>query len=280
MPFGATAAVYAWDRVAESIVSVLRTSFLLPVDRYVDDLFWIDWAEISAESTSLLVEFIDLLGLRLDPDKTETPSIQLEVLGSHVHLVQDHDHLSVHTSVDAAKSSFWLSELAEWDSSVPSAWYERLAGKFAFACFSSYGRSARSMLNSIYCAASSQPFDPDDLCSELRWWSDQLSVRRVRKVRFDLIDEPPILIYSDAEGNGDLGAFWAHEGEFFFSHHKTTSRIKECLLPRKTQIHAYEAVAAFWALNQASAASRTASVMASRSSAVVSSTSIRSSTVS
>jgi hypothetical protein len=222
--------------------------FLEPVDRYVDDLFWIDWAEISAESTSLLVEFIDLLGLRLDPDKSEIPSIQLEVLGSHVHLVQAHDHLSIHTSVDAAKSSFWLTDLAEWDPSSPSSWYEKLAGKLAFACFSSYGRSARSMLNSIYRAASSQSFDPLDLRLELRWWCHQLSVRRVRKVRFDLNEASPFLVYSDAEGNGDLGAFWAHEGQFFFGNWGTASRIKNCLYPRKTQIHAYEAVAAFWAL--------------------------------
>jgi hypothetical protein len=172
----------------------------------------------------------------------------MEVLGSHVHLVQQHDHFSVLTSVDAAKSSFWLTELEEWDPSFPSSWYEKIAGKLAFACFSSYGRSARSMLNSIYRAASSRSFDPLDLQQELRWWSRQLSTRRVRKVRFDQSETSPVLIYSDAESNGNIGAFWAHEGQFFFGDWCTPARIKSSLYPRKTQIHAYEAVAAFWAL--------------------------------
>jgi hypothetical protein len=47
MPFGAIAAVYAWDRVGEAVVAILRRGLALPVSRYVDDLFWPDWASIS-----------------------------------------------------------------------------------------------------------------------------------------------------------------------------------------------------------------------------------------
>ena len=62
------------------------------------------------------------------------------------------------------------------------------------------------------------------------------------------MDLPPVLIYSDAEGGGDLGAFWAHDGQFCFSSWQVPSGIKARLIPRKTQIHAYEAVAALWAI--------------------------------
>ena len=37
-PFGAVAAVYAWERVGGAIVAILR-SIGLPIFRYVDDLF-------------------------------------------------------------------------------------------------------------------------------------------------------------------------------------------------------------------------------------------------
>jgi hypothetical protein len=107
------------------------------------------------------------------------------------------------------------------------------------------------MLNAVYRAACAQPVDQSDLDLELGWWSHQLSTRRVCRVQFDLLDLPPILIYSDAEGGGDVGAFWYHCGDLddsLFSSWQVPSRVKDCLIPRKTQIHAYEAFAAFWAL--------------------------------
>ena len=40
MPFGAVAAVYAWDRVWAAITAILRAYLGLPDLRFVDDLFW------------------------------------------------------------------------------------------------------------------------------------------------------------------------------------------------------------------------------------------------
>ena len=97
------------------------------------------------------------------------------------------------------------------------------------------------MLNAVYRAASAQHVSLSDLNLELRWWSHQLSTRRVRRVQFDLLDLPPILIYSDAEGGGDVGAFWYHcddLGQSLFSSWQVPSRVRSCLIPRKTQIHA------------------------------------------
>ena len=47
MPFGAVSAVYAWDRLGGAVSRILRKLLLLPLDRYVDDLFWSDHSAIS-----------------------------------------------------------------------------------------------------------------------------------------------------------------------------------------------------------------------------------------
>ena len=150
MPFGAVSAVYAWDRVGEAIVAILRRSFLLPVDRYVDDLFWIDWEPISSESRALLLELVHLIGFTLDPEKSDIPAPKMDILGAHVSIIHGPARLQVHTSVDQAKAQFWISELASLHIHEASGRiFERIAGKFAFACFAAYGRSARSKLNHI-----------------------------------------------------------------------------------------------------------------------------------
>ena len=81
MPFGAVAAVYAWDRLGSSIASIVLELLDIPVNRYVDDLFWVDFADIASESRDILLEVVSLLGLTLAVDKTPAPASSQEVLG-------------------------------------------------------------------------------------------------------------------------------------------------------------------------------------------------------
>eukprot|EP00972_Heterocapsa_arctica_P112063 16429700-Heterocapsa_arctica.AAC.1 len=62
MPFGAVAAVYAWDRLGEAFNAILRKVFLFPASRYVDDLFVPVWATHAVESRKMLLEIINLFG--------------------------------------------------------------------------------------------------------------------------------------------------------------------------------------------------------------------------
>ena len=73
MPFGAVAAVYAWDRLGAALSSVLREMFLIPVIRYVDDLFWLDFSETSTSCRLLALEVVALLGFILEETKTPPP---------------------------------------------------------------------------------------------------------------------------------------------------------------------------------------------------------------
>ena len=58
MPFGAVAAVYAWDRMGAAVTAILRRLFCFPVLRYVDDLFSVDRPESVAHSLECLARLV------------------------------------------------------------------------------------------------------------------------------------------------------------------------------------------------------------------------------
>ena len=113
MPFGAISAVYAWDRVGSALTEILRQCLLLPVDRYVDDLFWPDWEVISMATRSLVLRLMDHIGFHLDPEKTAVPSSSMDLLGITISLSFRQEALEVQTKIDAAKAMFWLDQINE-----------------------------------------------------------------------------------------------------------------------------------------------------------------------
>ena len=90
MPFGAVAAVYAWDRLAEVLTSIITWVTLLPCNRYVDDIFACTLAAIAALQRKSALELVALLGLRLDPEKTPPPSPNMEILGVLINSCRRH----------------------------------------------------------------------------------------------------------------------------------------------------------------------------------------------
>ena len=86
MPFGAVAAVYAWDRLGGALAFLLQQVLLLPTARYVDDLFWVDFSRYAPETSRLALELISLLGFTLEPGKTPPPASCLDILGVSVAL--------------------------------------------------------------------------------------------------------------------------------------------------------------------------------------------------
>ena len=59
MPFGSLAAVYAWDRLGAAVTAILRQLFLLPLLRYVDDLFGIFFGPDPQSDRAYLLEIVD-----------------------------------------------------------------------------------------------------------------------------------------------------------------------------------------------------------------------------
>ena len=84
MPFGAVGAVYAWDRVADLITTILSILLLLPLSRFVDDIFCCVPREGAAQCRLWMKEIVYLLGFVLDEGKTPLPSSIQTILGVEV----------------------------------------------------------------------------------------------------------------------------------------------------------------------------------------------------
>merc|ERR1712023_492777 len=96
MPFGAVAAVYAWDRVGGALQHILQQMFLLPASRYVDDLFWCDFSSTASHGRALALQVIDTLGFTLAIDKTPPPSASQDILGVTLILTVGQGRLCLH----------------------------------------------------------------------------------------------------------------------------------------------------------------------------------------
>ena len=90
MPFGAVAAVYAWDRGGNAVTAVLRHFLGAPLLRYVDDLFWaLQAGKVPgrAECTFIralrqfVIDVVGALGFALDLANTPDPLAVLTVPG-------------------------------------------------------------------------------------------------------------------------------------------------------------------------------------------------------
>eukprot|EP00972_Heterocapsa_arctica_P055365 8166886-Heterocapsa_arctica.AAC.1 len=88
MPLGAVGAVYAWDNIAEAITTILCDVFLLPIARYVDDIFLTELEDLAEDARSLFLEVVSAFGLTLELSKTPDPAEELIVLGVHLSLQQ------------------------------------------------------------------------------------------------------------------------------------------------------------------------------------------------
>ena len=148
MPFGAVGAVYSWDWVSESLVAIIRASFLIPALRYVDDLFFAELACVSSETRELLIEIVTLLGFVLAPDKTPQAASAQDILGVQVVL----RGLSAILAVDSGKVNFWLAELDTLASRglATSSEARRIAGRLSFGCSAVWGRFPRSRLSLLF----------------------------------------------------------------------------------------------------------------------------------
>ena len=82
MPFGSLAAVYAWDRVGHALAHVIQHFILIPVNRYVDDLFGLCPEVFGSYVRGFIVELITLVGFCMDVRKTLLPSSTMVILGN------------------------------------------------------------------------------------------------------------------------------------------------------------------------------------------------------
>ena len=187
MPFGAVASVYAWHRLGGAVAAIISSLLFLPLDRYVGDLFWVDFASTSAETRNLVVELVNLLGLKLDEDKTPLPADSMAVLGVLVQLVcEPGGGLLVDLLPDTPKVQFWLAELRRLSTAASPSQLEvqSLVGRLSFAVSAAYGPSCRGRLRPLFdwsnTGGGPRSFSVD---AALSWWMSRLATPAPRRLR-------------------------------------------------------------------------------------------------
>ena len=250
MPFGAVSSVYAWDRLGAAMAQIIRSVLHLGTSRYVDDLFWPDFETIALETSHMVVRLMWLCGLILDVEKTPDPASPMDILGVSIELSIIKGMLHALASVDGSKACFWLREIQGIlsSSTLDHEVITKLVGRLSFAAFAAYGPSSRSRLTSLYHLLHEEPSRlTSSASSDLHWWASQLRGGRSRAHRLGPPLAPPVFIYTDAEGTGGIGAvLWAADISPFYIQDTIPENIRSRLLPRKTQINAFEVIAV-WA---------------------------------
>lgn len=251
-PFGATGAVYSWDLLGAAIQHLVNTLLAVPALRWVDDLFWVEDATSAPSGRAAVLELVSLLGLVLSLPKTPEPSPVLPILGIEVDVTSTHEASGhpVGFRPDEAKASRWRQELQQVLSTglASAACIERLAGRLNFGCEAVWGALGRSHLRSLYQFAHAShhlrvgPL-PQDLLSDLHWWAGQLQPPVPQRTRWLLPRGSPLVLYTDAEGGGGVGAVLAASGQVLSMCSRAPPSFYRGLPARKTHICALEAAA-------------------------------------
>ena len=119
MPFGAVAAVYGWDRVADALSHVLMIILTILVVRYVDDLFGACFALHAEELRDMIVELMAMCGFTLDPEKTPLPAPSQTILGIECRFFYKMKTAWIRRQVyliarlDAAKTEIWIDMIRD-----------------------------------------------------------------------------------------------------------------------------------------------------------------------
>jgi len=212
MPFGAVAAVYGWDRTADALVHLITTYLILPVCRYVDDLFGVCFAHQLEVVRALLIELMGMSGFSLDLEKTPLPHIQQTLLGIECRLVQSHRrrvyrcHLVA--TLDGAKAALWIAQLqrvidAKWISHRDA---EKLAGRLNFLTQAVAGQSGASRLSRLYHIVNAGRSNVGrGLEKDLKWWQQFLISKQSRSHVVVGPRRKAASLYTDAQGGGGIG---------------------------------------------------------------------------
>ena len=208
MPFGMVSAVYAWDRLAESLIWIFGYFLNLPLTRYVDDMFMPVYGKHAMEVRNALLEISSLLGVMLDEAKTPAQARCESLLGVSISIDKEVRHGSLRRSIsirlDPVKAEFWEDMIREAlrTGSLSSQAAKKLAGRLNFAVLAAVGGTGGTRLKEIYRHSFGFTAYTESLHDELTWWLQRLQSTRPSLCPVGPNSERTCIVYSDAEGNG------------------------------------------------------------------------------
>ena len=204
LAFGSRRAPANWGRLVLLLMTIVWHHLLLLLLDYVDDINGVE-PSFSAESArSAWIQLIDLLGLRLDPDKcSPRASFQFDCLGVHWVLNNPSGILQVlHSRVLSLKAD--IQGILEANLLCPGH-AARLRGKLSFAVVAAFGRFGRAQLSSIkrrqYASGLKDFRLTQVLRAQLQWWLMRLSSLPPRGVPREPASKF-LVAYSGGEGSG------------------------------------------------------------------------------
>ena len=219
-PFGAGHAVPNFHRVAEWLSRTIVRGFKIIIDHFFDDFFMVLRKSEALEGSFFVQEAFNLLGFKLDPDKTQVPADVAMVLG-----------VAVNTSALAAERSLMvepkptrIKNLCEMIDAVlrqgalTSNMAASLSGKFGFLCSTMFGKVGRCCSAALR-ARQYGPNEDTSLTPQLVTALNLMKKFAIASPSRKLLlgdSKPPIILYTDAsdvrESLTQMGSWCSHGG--------------------------------------------------------------------
>ena len=212
-PFGAKRAPANWARVTAFLRWVVARLFSITLFVYVDDCFTVEPVSTVLSAFKSIQELFALFGLELEEDKEKKPTKELELLGAQILFAPG----MIKATLPVNKRLKYTTELRAIlaRNALGPAEAAKIRGKLGYAQTLFFGRVGRSLLRPFSVrqydsAASSSTKLPQGLKDVIPWWIAQLGCAKPRMV----CTRPthPVLAYSDACGEGHLGAITVLDG--------------------------------------------------------------------
>ena len=251
LPFGATASVYGYNRVARAVVHIARAFLGLPVDSYFDDFWAVDRRELAQSSFALFGALNVALGLSLKRRKDLHPTVKGPLLGVQCDLGPFPFRAEVDPDRCAKLVKILMRVLAQ--DLLPSGPASSLAGKLQFASCAIFGRVGRAALRAIYARQYSTFRGHSRLTIGLRaalcFLCVLLQDPPARLVAPPSVREPHYALYTDGAGTGWISGVLLRPGSpAIVFQARVPDAVLHLLMVRKQQIALIELLAVLTAI--------------------------------
>ena len=201
-PFGAGHAVPNFYRLAEWASRVLTRGFHLLLDHFFDDYFYVDLADCCVSARFCLQEGFKLLGLTLDPDKSQIPNELSHVLGVAFNTAALLSERKLHVQPKPSRKTNFklLVENIVRRGLLPPSLAASVLGKFGFLCstlFGKVGRFCTGVLRQRQYSTSVDHTLNRELTIALKLMAHIVEVAQDRTCNLGA-QPPPAILYTDA----------------------------------------------------------------------------------
>ena len=218
-PFGAKAAVHAWDRIGALLTNIARKILHLPMLRFVDDFFTAAPEECAEHAMNIFARLVrSLLGCTAISQTKLEFGLPLPILGLSVTV----DAAGMSCIPLAKKIHKWLSIIDETLATrkmTPAA-AGKLAGALCWAATHMFHRLGRAMLRAFFTHSKGLrsnfgALSPMSL--SLKWWREVLSMNLSQHRPWEPSLLPVVQLFCDARGQpARLAAVLFIDGRRFF----------------------------------------------------------------